>query len=304
MSTQTEGRATGDSRARPRRRARDRPPPRVGRGSATSGGSSPSGVAAGVVLGALYSVSGGSLYEATARIAPGPGVQPGRQQRRPDLPARTWTPINDDRDLGDDDPGGRGEGRHARRRSSAGTSRPSGVTPEGGEPTNARSTVLVEITVRLNKKKRAEDAANAIAEIVKRDDDVALRPGSRSRATQTRINELQRAAQDAPAADRRRSTRRSKQPGLSLNEQLAARDPARPGAGGPGPDDRLADDDAAAADPGRGRRADADHPGGKGREDDRALPPHLDPRRRPDRLIGGAIAAIIVDRRAHRAAAA
>jgi capsular polysaccharide biosynthesis protein len=43
-----------------------------------------------------------------------------------------------------------------------------GVTPLGGSTTNPRSTVLVEITVRQPKKKRAEDAADTIANIVKR----------------------------------------------------------------------------------------------------------------------------------------
>src|SRR5215212_6464056 len=35
------------------------------------------GVVGGIVLGALYSVSGGSVYEATARIAPGQAFNPG-----------------------------------------------------------------------------------------------------------------------------------------------------------------------------------------------------------------------------------
>ena len=87
----------------------------------------------------------------------------------PDEPDRDQS----DRHLGDDDPGGGGEGRDAAPASFAGTSRPRRSTEAGG--VRQPRALLVEITVRLAKKKRAEDAANAIAQIVQRDDDVALR---------------------------------------------------------------------------------------------------------------------------------
>ena len=122
MSTQSEGRATGSS-------ARPTPTPSArstsaasGPGSAASGGSSPSGVVAGIVVGGLYSLSGGSPYEATARIAPGQAFNPAGS------PVFTYltnpTADQPDRDVGGDDPGGGGEGRHAARPAARAASRP------------------------------------------------------------------------------------------------------------------------------------------------------------------------------------
>ena len=95
----------------------------------------------------------------------------------------------------------------------------SGVTPLGGETTNPRSTVLVEITVRQNKKLRAQDAANASPRSSRTRRRRAT-SGESLKSYDDADQQLQRADEDAPAADRRRSTDALKQPGLSLNEQL------------------------------------------------------------------------------------
>ena len=174
------------------------------------------GVAVGVVVGALYSVSGGSLYEATARIAPGQAFNPGGSQAvqtyRTNLDAirtiaTSETTIQEAAARLGISPG------QLRGRISV-----AGVTPQGGETTNARSTVLVEISARMNKKLRAQDAANAVAEIVRETTTTRyIRASLKSYATRiknfnARMGTLQDRITHLDAA--------LKQPGLSLDEKL------------------------------------------------------------------------------------
>jgi uncharacterized protein involved in exopolysaccharide biosynthesis len=166
MSTQLEGRVTGNSPSPDPEAEREIDLRRVWDGVRRQWWIVALGVVAGIVVGALYSLSGGSVYEATARIAPGQAFNPsGNQPVQSYLTnldainaiATSETTISE-----------------AAAKVGIGSAKlrghvsVSGVTPLGGETTNPRSAVLAEITVRLNKKKRTEDAANAIAEVVKR----------------------------------------------------------------------------------------------------------------------------------------
>src|SRR6478735_2654254 len=165
MSMQTEGRATGNSPAPDPEAEREIDLHRMWAGVRRQWWIVAAGVAVGVVLGALYSVSGGSLFEATARIAPGQAFNPGGNQ-----PVQTYlTNLDAINSLATSETTIQAAAAKlgvppAKLRGHVSVS---GVTPLGGETTNPRSTVLIEITVRQNKKKRAEDAANTIAEIVR-----------------------------------------------------------------------------------------------------------------------------------------
>jgi uncharacterized protein involved in exopolysaccharide biosynthesis len=121
------------------------------------------GVVAGIVLGALYSLSGGSSYEATAQLAPGQAFSPGGSQVLTYLtnPAAIHAIATSPATIA---------------AASAKAGIPPGqlrgnVTTEAvnseGTPTQ-RQAVLVEITVHHPKRLKAEDAANAIADVVRR----------------------------------------------------------------------------------------------------------------------------------------
>jgi uncharacterized protein involved in exopolysaccharide biosynthesis len=123
------------------------------------------GLVAGIVLGALFSLSGGSVYEATARIAPGQAFNPTGS-----APVLTYltnpTAINaiatsaTTLEQAAKEAGmSLGQLRGHVRTEAVSDTRASAAT---------RNAVLVDITVQLPKKKRAEDAANAIAGIVQR----------------------------------------------------------------------------------------------------------------------------------------
>jgi uncharacterized protein involved in exopolysaccharide biosynthesis len=122
------------------------------------------GLAGGIVVGALFSLSGGSLYEATARIAPGQAFNPSGS-----APVLTYlTNANAINEIAtaattlDQAARAAGIGLAQLR----GHVKTKAVDQGGGVATN-RAAVLVDITVQLPKKKRAEEAANAIAAVVK-----------------------------------------------------------------------------------------------------------------------------------------
>jgi len=216
MSTQTEGRATGNTPAPDLDAEREIDLRGMWDRVRRQWWIVAAGVAAGVVLGGLYSVSGGSLYEATARIAPGQAFNPGGSQAvqtyRTNLDAIRTIATSETTieaaaaKLGISPSQLRGHISVA------------GVTPQGGETTNARSTVLVEITARMNKKRRAQDAANAVAETVRQTTTTRyIRASLRSYATRiksfnARLATLQERITNLDAA--------LKQPGLSLDEKL------------------------------------------------------------------------------------
>src|SRR5262245_30911079 len=77
MSTQTEGRATGNSPTPDLDAERDIDLRRAWARIRRPWWLAALGVAIGIVVGALYSVRGGSLYEAQATIAPGQAFNPG-----------------------------------------------------------------------------------------------------------------------------------------------------------------------------------------------------------------------------------
>jgi uncharacterized protein involved in exopolysaccharide biosynthesis len=121
------------------------------------------GVVVGIVLGGLYSLSGGSSYEATAQIAPGQAFSPGGDQvlRYLTNPAAIHAIATSPATIAE---------------ASAKAGIPAGqlrgnVTTEAvnseGTPTQ-RQAVLVEITVHHARRVRAEAAANAIADVVRR----------------------------------------------------------------------------------------------------------------------------------------
>jgi len=174
------------------------------------------GVIAGIVLGLLYSLSGSAVYTATARIAPGQAFNPGGNQ-----PVQTYlTNLNAINDIATS------QTTLAEAAAKVGMSPAqlrgkisvSGVTPLGSETTSPRSTVLVDITARLNKRKRAEDVANEVAAIVERTTTSRYvrqslsAYGIRINNFNTRLKTLQRKVASLNAA--------LNQSGLSLNEQL------------------------------------------------------------------------------------
>jgi uncharacterized protein involved in exopolysaccharide biosynthesis len=165
MSQQTEGRATGNSPGPDLEAERDIDLRGLWDRVRRQWWIVAAGVAVGVVLGALYSVSGGSVFEATARIAPGQAFNPSGNQ-----PVQTYlTNLDAINAIATSETTIQAAAAKLGIPPSKlrGHVSVSGVTPLGGETTNSRSTVLVEITVRQNKKKRAEDAANVVADIVK-----------------------------------------------------------------------------------------------------------------------------------------
>jgi len=116
----------------------------------------------GIVLGAIWSLSGGNEYQATAQLAPGQAFSPAGQ------PVFTYltnpTAINKiatSQTTLERAAAVAGTGTRALQ----GHVQTNAVNSEG-TPTQ-RNAVLVQITVTQNKKKKAEDAANAIAKVVR-----------------------------------------------------------------------------------------------------------------------------------------
>lgn len=172
-------------------------------------------VVAGIILGALFSLTGSGVYKATARIAPGQAFNPSGSS-----PVLTYlsnqTAINEiatsETTL-----------QEAAAKAGIGVGKLRGnvsttaVNQTTGTSSN-RNAVLVDITVQLSKKKRAEDAANAIAEIVQQTTtsryvrQSILIYNTRIDNFKTRLNSLQRRIDLLDQA--------LNQPGLPLNESL------------------------------------------------------------------------------------
>ena len=119
------------------------------------------GLAAGIVVGALYSLSGGSVYQASVLLAPG---QPFSPQGSPVLsyqssPRAIEKLVTSESAL-----------QRAAKAAGIGALRGhvSTQTVSTGASSSAasRGAVLIEITVQLHKPKHAEDAANALGNIV------------------------------------------------------------------------------------------------------------------------------------------
>ena len=122
------------------------------------------GAVAGVILGGLYSVSGGSEYNATAFIAPGQAFNPGGT-----TPVLTYlasaaainalvtsTPAIDAA-------AAKAGMSPAELRGHVSTA---AINPSTGAASVARNPVLVSITVQLNRAKRASAAANALSDYI------------------------------------------------------------------------------------------------------------------------------------------
>jgi uncharacterized protein involved in exopolysaccharide biosynthesis len=171
------------------------------------------GVVGGAIVGALFSLSGASTYEATARIAPGQAFNPGgstavltylsnrtavneiatSEATLDEAAAKLGIPVTQLR------------GRVS-----------TAAVIEGGGSTG--HAVLIDITAQLKKKKLAEDAANEIARIVQRaTTSKYVRQsltiyGTRINSFNTRLRTLQDRIDVLDKALR--------QPGLTLNERL------------------------------------------------------------------------------------
>jgi hypothetical protein len=214
MSAQTEGRGTGGSPPADFDAEREIDLRRVWAGIRAHWWIVVAGVVVGIVLGGLYSLSGGNAWEATAKLAPGQAFSPGGNS-----PVLTYLTNQAAINSIATSPATIEE-----------AAAKAGVTPRalrGRVSTSAvnsagtaatRTAVLVDITVRLNKKKKAEDAANAVAEVVRRtttsryvNQSIAIYAtrinnyNARLRTLQQRIDLLDKALA---------------QPGLSLNESL------------------------------------------------------------------------------------
>jgi uncharacterized protein involved in exopolysaccharide biosynthesis len=120
---------------------------------------------AGAVIGALLALSSGSVYRASALIAPGQPLGPGGQ------PVLTYqaspTTIADivTSEAALEDAAGRAGMPVGELRGHVTTE----TVETGVGSANSRAAVLIRITVELHKRTRAEDAANALAAIVIRD---------------------------------------------------------------------------------------------------------------------------------------
>jgi capsular polysaccharide biosynthesis protein len=123
------------------------------------------GLVAGLIVGGLYSLSGGSSYKASTLIAPGQPLSPGGQ------PVLTYqsSPTT----IGDI-----ATSEAALKRAAAAAHMPVGelrghvttaTVSTGLGASTSRAAVLIRITVELHKPKRAEDAANALARIIQHD---------------------------------------------------------------------------------------------------------------------------------------
>jgi uncharacterized protein involved in exopolysaccharide biosynthesis len=171
------------------------------------------GFVVGAIIGGLFSLSGGGLYEATARVAPGQAFNPSggtavltyltNQAAVNEIATSETTAQEAAAAIGI--PASRLRGHVST----------TAVTEAG---VSAARALLVDITVRLDKRKQAEEAADAIARIVARDTTSRYVKQSlsiyakkianfntRLKTLQARIDVLEQAL---------------KEPGLSLNERL------------------------------------------------------------------------------------
>ena len=120
------------------------------------------GLVAGIVVGALYSLSGGSVWEASALVAPGQPFTPGGS------PILTYqsSPRGIDQLVKSESALKRAAAKaHVSVGSIRGHVSTQAVATGAGAPTN-RGANLIRISVQLGKPKRAEDVSNALAAIV------------------------------------------------------------------------------------------------------------------------------------------
>jgi uncharacterized protein involved in exopolysaccharide biosynthesis len=215
VSSQTEGRATGNSPAPDPEAEREIDLRRVWDRVRRQWWIVAVGVVAGAIVGSLYSVSGGRLYEATARIAPGQAFSPSGAPVEKYLTNQLAINEIATSEATIQEAAAKVGIPASRLRGTVSTA---GVTSTGTTSTSPRSAVLIDINVRQRKKKDAEDAANTIAAIVRRTTTSRYIRLSLS-LYDTRINNynsrLKTLGQRIDYLDNA-----LKQPGLSLNEQL------------------------------------------------------------------------------------
>src|SRR6266704_876673 len=124
------------------------------------------GLVAGIVVGALYSLSGGSVYQASVLLAPG---QPFSPQGSPVLSYQSSPRAIEHLVTGES------ALKRAAKAAGIGVGALRGnvstqtVATGASSSTASRGAVLLQITVQLHKPKHAEDAANALGQIVKSD---------------------------------------------------------------------------------------------------------------------------------------
>lgn len=125
------------------------------------------GVVAGIVAGALFSLSGGSIYQASVLIAPGQAFSPNGS---PVLVYQS-SPRNIN-DIATSESALREAARKAHvsvaelRGNVATQSLSTGL---GSSTSSSRGSSLIKITVQLHKPKKAEDAANTLGQVLIRD---------------------------------------------------------------------------------------------------------------------------------------
>jgi capsular polysaccharide biosynthesis protein len=126
------------------------------------------GLVAGVVVGALYSLSGGSTFNASALIAPGQAFNPsGNTQVQTYLTSQAAINKIATSNLTLEqaaNKAGIGVGQLRGHVTTSAIDQNTGAATA----TTTRNAVLIEVTVQLPKKKKAEDAANAIVEIIQK----------------------------------------------------------------------------------------------------------------------------------------
>jgi uncharacterized protein involved in exopolysaccharide biosynthesis len=127
------------------------------------------GLVAGLIVGSLYALSGGTAYDATALLAPGEAFNPSgnvpvQTYLTSQVAINTIATSNTTLQEAAAKAGVTFDQLHGHVTVAA-------VNENSDIPTASPTThkaVLIEIVVELSKKKKAEDAANAIAEIVRR----------------------------------------------------------------------------------------------------------------------------------------
>jgi capsular polysaccharide biosynthesis protein len=161
MSMQTEGRATGNSPGPDLEAEREVDLRGLWTSVKRQWWVVVAGIVAGIVVGALWSLAGGSAWEATARLAPGQAFSPSGSPVF--LYLTNPTAINS---IATSPATIEQAAVKAGIPASAlrGHISTDAVNSEG--TTTQRNAVLVLVTVRQNKKKKAEDAANAVARVV------------------------------------------------------------------------------------------------------------------------------------------
>jgi uncharacterized protein involved in exopolysaccharide biosynthesis len=126
------------------------------------------GVVAGIVVGGLYSLSGGSSYTASSLIAPGTAFNPSgstpvltylTSEAALNKLANETATIDQAATIAKMNPNNL--------RGHISVSAVNLNSPGSTSSTSSRNAVLVELTVRQPRAKRAEDAANALAQVIK-----------------------------------------------------------------------------------------------------------------------------------------